>query len=146
MTTDIEKLKLKEEAIKVVGSCVINESDGETGHIIEHVANLLFDEDGQFNEDLPFELTIACRELLVLLTDPKISSKLPEYLQPLSGKYLLKLIRFFEEIEDNACKGAFDLYEVKHRSPSEDRLKKLIKRYSDKLAKKMRRELSSIGA
>lgn len=141
MKTDIEKLK--EEAIKVVGSCVINDVDGEAGHVMIHVTDLLCN-DGKFDEDIPWELTSTCRELLALLTDPKISAKLPEYIQPIIGQKLLEMLRFFENIDDPACREAFDLYEVKHSSPGEDRLKVLIKRYSKELAIKMRRQLLSI--
>jgi len=139
MKTDIEKLK--EEAIKVVGSCVINEINGETGHVMEHVTNLLF-KDGKFDEDIPWRLIDTCRELLALLTNPSVSSKLPEYLGPEIARTLLEMMNLFENIGDPACREAFDLYEVKHFSPGVERLEQLITYYSKKLAKKKRRELA----
>lgn len=84
-----------------------------------------------------YEFTMFCQELLVLLANPKISSKLPEYFHKKAGNMLFNMMRFFEIIEDDPiCNVEYDLFEINHNNLSKERLASLITKYNKKLIEK----------
>ncbi|HEX5150076.1 MAG TPA: hypothetical protein VFW07_01440 [Parafilimonas sp.] len=78
-----------------------------------------------------------CEGLLVLLTNPKISSKLKGIFQKKAGDLLFNMINFFEYVEeDPMCNVEFDLYEVNNNHLSDIDLQHVIDKYQKKIIEK----------
>lgn len=130
METTIEILR--NQATNTVKDFLREISCDVDGHVMEHVSNILF-EAGEYSDDKNYNLQQAFLELLVLLSDPDVSERLPGDLQPTIGEYLKTVMHFFDNLGDGACIAAYALQSAK-TTKSEQDLVDIQNRYFKKLA------------
>lgn len=101
----------------------------------EHMARVLGLSLGNHEHDDSIAFTRElCQDLMALLTNPAISSRLEPHLQPVAGRMLKQLVWLFEEAKD--LDVAFDLAALNHDFP---------KSFADDLAYKYQKLYNEAG-
>jgi hypothetical protein len=107
----------------------------ETGQHMETIVSLLRHKDDDIL-DKAFGMKQVLQEVMGILTNPKISSKLSDYAQENCGKYLNELIDFYDSVTtyDKEFQAFYDYSNLKIYGIEGERLNDILERNNIKIA------------